>query len=214
MQPVGHIQDDAVDADGEQHVGERLRRSEAYWRGLFERLTEGFMIVRVVRDDGGVATSWLFEQMNAAWDASLASRASRRAAGTCAKCCLTSNRPGSNATSAWRRAARLPRSVRLWTRWTRSTKFEPTPSTTTESPSSSVRCQRRDAAQRGVPLFWSSATGCATSGRSLGPRRRRGRIAGPCPRRRARRVRGRGRRQRSCPRRLDRRGGFEPERYA
>lgn len=68
MQPVGHIQDDAVDADGEQHVGERLRRSEAYWRGLFERLTEGFMIVRVVRDDGGVATSWLFEQMNAAWE--------------------------------------------------------------------------------------------------------------------------------------------------
>ncbi|MCJ2021230.1 PAS domain-containing protein, partial [Methylobacterium sp. E-065] len=46
----------------------RLAESEAYWRGLFERLNEGFMVVEVVRDAAGVARTWRFAEINEAWE--------------------------------------------------------------------------------------------------------------------------------------------------
>lgn len=50
---------------GEIHA--RLKLSEAHWRRLFERLTEGLVIGEVVRDDAGRATDWRYLDVNAAW---------------------------------------------------------------------------------------------------------------------------------------------------
>lgn len=46
----------------------RLNASEHYWRSLFERLHEGFMVVEIVRDEQGVARTWRFKEINAAWE--------------------------------------------------------------------------------------------------------------------------------------------------
>ena len=54
----------------EQRLGEahaRLRISEAHWRGLFERLNEGFIIGEVIRDDRGRVADWRYLDVNAAW---------------------------------------------------------------------------------------------------------------------------------------------------
>ena len=48
-------------------VEEALRASEAYWRGLFERLTEGFIVGEVLRDQSGKITDWRYVDVNAAW---------------------------------------------------------------------------------------------------------------------------------------------------
>lgn len=40
---------------------------EAYWRGLFENLTEGFVVKEAVRDEGGHVVDWRVVQANAAW---------------------------------------------------------------------------------------------------------------------------------------------------
>lgn len=40
---------------------------EAYWRGLFENLDEGFVVMEAVRDDGGAVVDWRYVQVNAAW---------------------------------------------------------------------------------------------------------------------------------------------------
>ena len=45
----------------------RLRISEAHWRGLFERLNEGFVIAEPVRDAAGRAIDWRYLDANAAW---------------------------------------------------------------------------------------------------------------------------------------------------
>ena len=45
----------------------RLRISEAHWRGLFERLDEGFVIAELVRDGEGRAIDWRYLDVNAAW---------------------------------------------------------------------------------------------------------------------------------------------------
>lgn len=50
---------------GQSHA--RLRISEAHWRGLFERLTEGLIIGEVVRDAAGRATDWRYLDVNPAW---------------------------------------------------------------------------------------------------------------------------------------------------
>jgi PAS domain S-box-containing protein len=44
-----------------------LRRSEAYWRGIFEQLREGFVIGEVVRDAAGRAIDWRILELNPAW---------------------------------------------------------------------------------------------------------------------------------------------------
>ena len=45
----------------------RLQISEAHWRGLFERLSEGMIIGEVVRDAAGHATDWRYLDVNPAW---------------------------------------------------------------------------------------------------------------------------------------------------
>ena len=58
----------------EARLGEntaRLRVSEAHWRGLFERMTEGVMIAELVRDAAGRAADWRHLDVNAAWSALL-----------------------------------------------------------------------------------------------------------------------------------------------
>ncbi len=44
-----------------------LRRSEATWRGIFERLQEGFVLGEVVRDAEGRAADWRYLEVNPAW---------------------------------------------------------------------------------------------------------------------------------------------------
>ncbi len=45
----------------------RLQISEAHWRGLFERLSEGFVIAELVRDEAGRAMDWRYLDVNPAW---------------------------------------------------------------------------------------------------------------------------------------------------
>ncbi len=54
----------------EQHLEEtanRLHSSEAHWRGLFGRLSEGLVIAEVIRDDAGTVTNWRYLDVNHAW---------------------------------------------------------------------------------------------------------------------------------------------------
>jgi PAS domain S-box-containing protein len=46
---------------------ERLATSEAHWRGLFERLSEGFVVGEVVHDTTGRITDWRYVDVNSAW---------------------------------------------------------------------------------------------------------------------------------------------------
>jgi len=46
----------------------RVNASERYWRSLFEQLHEGFMVIEIVRDEQGVARTWRFKEINAAWE--------------------------------------------------------------------------------------------------------------------------------------------------
>ncbi|MGU3665648.1 PAS domain S-box protein [Methylobacterium sp. A49B] len=46
---------------------ERLAASEAHWRDLFERLSEGFIVGEVVRDPTGRITDWRYVDVNSAW---------------------------------------------------------------------------------------------------------------------------------------------------
>jgi two-component sensor histidine kinase/PAS domain-containing protein len=49
--------------DGEAELAE----VGAYWRSLFERLSEGFIVGEVVRDAAGRATDWRYIEVNRAW---------------------------------------------------------------------------------------------------------------------------------------------------
>lgn len=44
-----------------------LKRSEAHWRGLFENLSEGFVVGEAVRDAAGTIRDWRYVDVNAAW---------------------------------------------------------------------------------------------------------------------------------------------------
>jgi PAS domain S-box-containing protein len=44
-----------------------LRESEAYWRGLFEQMAEGFILGSVVRDKNGAVVDWRYKEVNRAW---------------------------------------------------------------------------------------------------------------------------------------------------
>lgn len=57
-----------------QHAHDALRRQqaalqigEARWRGLFERLSEGFVIGELVRDHAGRVVDWRYVEVNPAW---------------------------------------------------------------------------------------------------------------------------------------------------
>lgn len=45
-----------------------LRANEQHWRGIFERLHEGFILGEVVRAADGQVCDWRYLQMNAAWE--------------------------------------------------------------------------------------------------------------------------------------------------
>lgn len=47
------------------HAG--MRASDTFWRGLFHRLNEGFIIGEVVRDEAGRVTDWRYVEVNPAW---------------------------------------------------------------------------------------------------------------------------------------------------
>ena len=55
------------DITEQKSFGERLAASEAHWRSLFERLSEGFIVGEVVRDATGRITDWRYIDVNAAW---------------------------------------------------------------------------------------------------------------------------------------------------
>lgn len=44
-----------------------IRAQEIYWRGLFDRLNEGFLVGEVVRDAEGRAVDWRYMEVNPAW---------------------------------------------------------------------------------------------------------------------------------------------------
>ena len=49
-------------------VNEALRRTEGHWRGLFERLQEGFVLGELVRGQDGSLRDWRCVEVNAAWE--------------------------------------------------------------------------------------------------------------------------------------------------
>ncbi|WP_311969884.1 ATP-binding protein [Pseudomonas baltica] len=55
-----------------QYLAEQaLRESEAWWRGIFEKLNDGFILAELVRDAAGTATDWRFLDVNPAWGRNL-----------------------------------------------------------------------------------------------------------------------------------------------
>jgi signal transduction histidine kinase len=51
-----------------QHLAEQaLRESEAWWRGIFEKLNDGFILGELLRDAAGTPTDWRFLDVNPAW---------------------------------------------------------------------------------------------------------------------------------------------------
>ncbi len=57
------------DATDRHEAQATLRASEAHWRGLFERLSEGFLVGEVIRDATGAIRDWRYIDVNAAWGA-------------------------------------------------------------------------------------------------------------------------------------------------
>ena len=48
-------------------VEEALAETGAYWRSLFERLSEGFVVGEMIRDQDGRAVDWRYIEVNQAW---------------------------------------------------------------------------------------------------------------------------------------------------
>ncbi|RYC29332.1 GAF domain-containing protein [Lichenibacterium minor] len=48
-------------------VEEALAETGAYWRSLFERLSEGFVVGEVIRDASGRVVDWRYVEVNQAW---------------------------------------------------------------------------------------------------------------------------------------------------
>ncbi|GGE02190.1 hypothetical protein GCM10011390_21310 [Aureimonas endophytica] len=56
-----------TDVTDRRRVAADLADSERKWRSLFERLQEGFILGKVVRDAEGRVTDWRYEEVNQAW---------------------------------------------------------------------------------------------------------------------------------------------------
>ncbi|WP_237478052.1 GAF domain-containing protein [Lichenibacterium dinghuense] len=50
-------------------AGALIRAKDVYWRGLFDRLSEGFLVAEVVRDRTGAIADWRYLEINPAWGA-------------------------------------------------------------------------------------------------------------------------------------------------
>lgn len=48
-------------------AGRRLEDEQAYWRGLFAQMKEGFLVGEVVRGPDGSVVDWRYRDVNAAW---------------------------------------------------------------------------------------------------------------------------------------------------
>jgi len=57
----------AQDITEERAAQDALARSEAHWRGIFERLQEGLITGELVRDAAGRVTDWRYLEVNPAW---------------------------------------------------------------------------------------------------------------------------------------------------
>jgi len=55
------------DTTARRHAEQALRDSEEYWRGLFEKLDDGFILGELIRDDQGVVVDWRYLDVNPAW---------------------------------------------------------------------------------------------------------------------------------------------------
>ena len=56
------------DETGRRRAEEALHRSEARWRGAFERMHEGFALCETVHGPGGEAVDFRYLEVNAAWE--------------------------------------------------------------------------------------------------------------------------------------------------
>jgi PAS domain S-box-containing protein len=45
-----------------------LRESQAYWRGMFTRLHEGFLLAEIIRDPAGAVVDWRYLDVNPVWE--------------------------------------------------------------------------------------------------------------------------------------------------
>ncbi|MBW3551683.1 MAG: PAS domain S-box protein, partial [Proteobacteria bacterium] len=51
-----------------KHAQAALAESEARWRGIFERLHEGFVLGEIVHDRAGTPVDWRYLEMNGSWE--------------------------------------------------------------------------------------------------------------------------------------------------
>jgi len=56
-----------ADVTGRMTAERKLSDSEAYWRGLFEQLEEGFILGELIRNDKGRVVDWRYKEVNRAW---------------------------------------------------------------------------------------------------------------------------------------------------
>ncbi|MFF7706597.1 ATP-binding protein [Pseudomonas sp. NPDC007930] len=55
------------DISAHRNAERALAQNEGHWRGLFERLNDGFILAELVRDAAGVAVDWRYLDVNPAW---------------------------------------------------------------------------------------------------------------------------------------------------
>ncbi|GBU19410.1 MULTISPECIES: GAF domain-containing protein [Methylobacterium] len=64
---VGMFASAATTGLGAAGTRRQMRAQDAYWRSLFDRLVEGFVVGEIVRDAGGRAVDWRYVEVNPAW---------------------------------------------------------------------------------------------------------------------------------------------------
>lgn len=62
-----HLASLVTDVTARKRAEIELRESETYWRGLFEQMSEGFILGTAVRDAEGRIVDWRYKDVNRAW---------------------------------------------------------------------------------------------------------------------------------------------------
>lgn len=62
-----HLAALVTDVTGRKRAEIELRESETYWRGLFEQMSEGFILGTAVRNADGRVVDWRYNEVNRAW---------------------------------------------------------------------------------------------------------------------------------------------------